>query len=370
MDDIFLYGTLCHAPLLARVLGHAPHAVPAVLPDHRVSWVDGQPFPMIASAPGDRAGGLLLQSLGPDDVARLDFYEGGFSYELKVVTVETETGPRTAKVFFPQAGTVQPGAAWSLSNWVARWGAIAMDQAEEVMARYGRQSADEIARLLPVMRARAWARQLATDSAPATLRRPREPGAVTIDLREGYEGFFRVRRFAVSHRRFDGWQSPILQREAMVSFDVALVLPYDPLTDRVLLVEQLRYGPVLRGDPAPWLLEPVAGFVEAGEDPAQAARREALEETGLDLQELLPMHAAYASPGYSTEFYHCFLALCDLEGAGGLGGAEHEHEDIRAHVVPFEQAMALLDSGEVNAAPLALMLLWLARARPGLRGLA
>ena len=112
------------------------------------------------------------------------------------------------------------------------------------------------------------------------------------------------------------------------------------------------------------MLEPVAGLVDAGEDPADTARREAREETGLELGEMIPMARGYASPGYSTEHFHCFLALCDLSGeAGGLGGLEAEQEDIRSHVLPYDAAMALLDSGEITALPLATMLLWLARWR-------
>ena len=170
------------------------------------------------------------------------------------------------------------------------------------------------------------------------------------------------------HPRFDGSPSEAVTRGAFIAYDAALVLPYDPVTDRVHLVEQMRYGPLLRGDPRPWVLEPVAGLVDAGEAPIEAARREAAEEAGLVLADIREMTQGYAAPGYSTEFYHCFLAICDLpEASGGIGGLASEHEDIRSHVLPFEAAMALLDSGEINTAPLVMMLLWLARHRPELR---
>ena len=112
----------------------------------------------------------------------------------------------------------------------------------------------------------------------------------------------------------------------------------------------------------------MAGLVDAGEAPKETARREAVEEAGLALTDLRPMMQGYASPGYSTEFFHFFLGLCDLSAAtGGLGGLPEESEDIRSHVISFDAAMALLDSGEVNQTPLAMMLLWLARYRSGLR---
>ena len=95
----------------------------------------------------------------------------------------------------------------------------------------------------------------------------------------------------------------------------------------------------------------------------ETARREAEEEAGLTLTEIVPMVRAYASPGYSSEFFHMFLALADLSGADGrLGGHPEENEDIKTHVLPLERALELVDSGEINASPLAMMLLWLYRA--------
>ena len=76
----------------------------------------------------------------------------------------------------------------------------------------------------------------------------------------------------------------------------------------------------------------------------------------------------YASPGYTTEFFHCFLGLCDLsEDDNGLAGLDEEHEDIRNHVISFDRAMELIDSGEINVGPLVMMLFWLARHREELR---
>ncbi len=366
--DLFFYGTLCHDPLLTLVLGRTVEAMPARLDGHKVSWVSGQPFPMIAEVAGAEASGVFVRGLTDDDVARLNFYEGGFAYDLRDVVVQTSDGATPAQVYFPNDPGLVAGDDWDLDAWVQTWGAVACDQAHEVMARYGRQSTQEVAPLMPFMRARAWARQLAANPAPSTLRRRPTAGDVALQFQDGgHDGFFRMRRFSVQHRRFDGTWSPTLDREAMVGFDVAMVLPYDPKTDTVLMVEQIRFGPIMRGDPGTWILEPIAGFIEAGETPQTAARREALEEAGLTLRDLRPILGAYPSPGYVSEFYHFFLAICDLSTAGGLGGAEAEHEDIRSHVVGFDDALALLDSGEINAAPLAMMLLWLARARPALR---
>jgi hypothetical protein len=76
------------------------------------------------------------------------------------------------------------------------------------------------------------------------------------------------------------------------------------------------------------------------------------------------MFAIYASPGSSTDYFHCFLGLCDLpELATYTGGLDEESEDLRLHIVPFDTAMQLIETGEVNAGPLVSMLLWLDRYR-------
>lgn len=159
-----------------------------------------------------------------------------------------------------------------------------------------------------------------------------------------------------------------MTREVFLAFDAALVLPYDPATDHVLLIEQLRFGPLWRGDPTPWMFEPIAGLVDAGEDPAETARREAIEETGLALGSLETIAKVYASPGYSTEYFHCYLSVTDLSSFHpSENGLRSEHEDIRSHVLPFDTAMGLVASGEINAGPLVMMLYWLAVNRERLR---
>jgi len=188
------------------------------------------------------------------------------------------------------------------------------------------------------------------------------------DWRQPYASFFSVEETDLTFRRFDGSLSPTVTRAAFVSGDAVTVLPYDPVRDRVLLVEQFRAGPFGRGDPQPWQLEVVAGRIDPGETPQEAARREAVEEAGLDLAELLPISACYASPGAKTEFLYCYLGLCDLpDGAAGLFGLAEEAEDIRGHLVAFDALMALVASGEIATAPVVLSIFWLALNRDRLR---
>ncbi|MEN9059900.1 NUDIX hydrolase [Ponticoccus litoralis] len=116
------------------------------------------------------------------------------------------------------------------------------------------------------------------------------------------------------------------------------------------------------------MLEPVAGVIDAGETPEEAALRETREEAQIDVRRLIPAPKGYASPGYSTEYYHGFLALAELGAERtGTGGLAEENEDIRTHVLTFDRAMALVRSGEINALPLVMLLTWLAVEREELR---
>jgi nudix-type nucleoside diphosphatase (YffH/AdpP family) len=225
----------------------------------------------------------------------------------------------------------------------------------------------------PMIESRAWAKHRATAApAPATLRHNPHPDEATIvAMRPPRGGFFRKQDFDVHHARFDGARSATLHREVFVAVDAALVLLYDPSRDMVLLVEQLRMGPLMRHDPNPWMLEPVAGIVDARETPVQAAHREALEEAGVTITHLEPISEFYASPGSSTDYFYTYIGLCDLPQTDPyFGGLADENEDIRLHPLSFDDALALADSGEIQVGPLVLMLNWLARHRDRLRAMA
>lgn len=249
--------------------------------------------------------------------------------------------------------------------------ALRIEAMAEVLRGYERGvSVAQMAARRHMILARAEARLAArTHPAPAALRSSTPREAVMQDAGEiTHDGFFLTRSYTLRAPLFDGGLSAPMVREVFVATDAALVLPYDPARDRVLLVEQFRTGPYGRGDPLPFLLEPVAGRVDGGETPEQTARRECHEEAGLALRGLEKISSHYCTPGCSTEFFHLFVGICDLpELRQGRGGLASEHEDIRTHVIGFARAMDLLRTGEANNGPLVLGLLWLERERARLR---
>lgn len=369
MPPLFLYGTLRHLPLLARIAGQTPRVMPARLAGHAVRIASGADYPLILPEPGAAADGLLCPDLTEDEIARIDFYEAGYGYTLSEVEVMTEAGPRSARVYLPPAGGPAPGAPWDLTDWIARNGALTLAAAAEAMGLSGRIGPAGLAHRFPMIRHRAWSRMLAAQERPLTLPAPPATDRVEVQQRRhGHAGFFNMDLVRLRGPRFDGSLGPAIDREVFVGVDAALVLPYDPVSDQVAVVEQLRLGPHLRGDPRPWTLEPVAGLVDAGETPEQAARRETAEETGLALSRLLQIPGGYASPGYSTDHFHCFLGLTDIpEGEAWHSGKPDENEDIRVHRLGFETAIGMTESGEISVVPLIAMLYWLARHRDGLR---
>lgn len=294
-----------------------------------------------------------------DDIAfeRLSF----FAEAIGLIATEQLSDDRAVTAFTPET----PDAP----IWQAQNAAIIDHAAQEIIGYHGRVAASDLIVRRQMILARAWARHAAQKGAPTNLRSRTLAGDVEVHNNIAtHEGYFLTRSYALRHPGFEGGMSAPLHREVFVATDAALVLPYDPVRDRVLLVEQFRMGPFGRGDPYPWVLEPVAGRVDAGEDPERTARRECLEEADLTLGALEHISSHYCTPGCSTEFFHCYLGLCDLpHTASSVGGLDTEQEDIRRHVIGFDDAMTLMRSGEVNIGPLYLMLLWLERERPRLR---
>lgn len=161
--------------------------------------------------------------------------------------------------------------------------------------------------------------------------------------------------------RFDGELSESIAREVLVTGDAAVVLPYDPIRDEVVLIEQMRPAALSRHSLDAWGLEAVAGLIGIGENPEETAMREIEEEAGLTPKGLYPIAPCYQSPGCVSQMMYLYIAHVDLsEYRAGHFGLPDEHEDIRSHVLSREKAVALLKTGEANNAPLQILLYALA----------
>ncbi|MFM8444001.1 MAG: NUDIX domain-containing protein [Methylococcus sp.] len=177
-----------------------------------------------------------------------------------------------------------------------------------------------------------------------------------------YRGFFNLTRYRLRHTLYaGGWCEPLV-RELFHRGRCVAVLPYDPETDRVILIEQFRIGAV--GDKeTPWLVEIVAGAIEPGEEPEAVARREAEEEAGCRLGELIHIGDFYTTPGGCSEKVSVFCGLLDGPIEEGVFGLSEEGEDIRAMALSADEALAWLAAGLIDSAIPALALQWLALNR-------
>ncbi|MGB2538658.1 ADP-ribose diphosphatase [Hafnia paralvei] len=190
---------------------------------------------------------------------------------------------------------------------------------------------------------------------------------VEIIARESlYRGFFSLERYRFRHRLFDGSMSGEVVREVFERGHAAVLLPYDPVRDEVVLVEQIRI-PALDSSQTPWLLEMVAGMIEPGETVEDVARREAQEEAGIHVQRCKPVLSYLASPGGTSERLSIMVGEIDAEKASGIHGLPEEHEDIRVHVVSRDQAYRWVEEGVIDNAASVIALQWLALHHESLR---
>jgi ADP-ribose pyrophosphatase len=196
---------------------------------------------------------------------------------------------------------------------------------------------------------------------------PASPRVRVLTRKRLHDGFYQFDLLSLEHERFDGgWTGP-LRRELLVQRSAVAVLPYDPVADRVVLVEQFRAG-CIDGPGEPWLIEVVAGLKEAGETPETVAAREIHEETGLTATGRMEFVCRYrASPGGTSEQVDVYVAEIAAPAEGGLFGAADEDEDIRTHLVAADEVFAMARDGRITAANSIIPILWLELNRERLR---
>lgn len=173
-----------------------------------------------------------------------------------------------------------------------------------------------------------------------------------------YQGFLSLERLELKFQRFDGAWSEMITREIAKTNDFAGILLYDPLLNQLIFIEQFRCA-MMRDDLHPWAIEIVAGILDSGQTPAQVAEREAEEEAGLKLQAIEPICNYWVNIGSSPAIAHLFIGKVDASLAGGVFGLACEHEDIKSHVIDYQQACDWLATGKLNNSPSIIAMQWL-----------
>ena len=187
-----------------------------------------------------------------------------------------------------------------------------------------------------------------------------------LGVETGYEGFLKMNSYRLKHDLFAGGESRVLVRERVESYRAASVLLFDPLRDKVVLIEQFRIGAMDHPDGA-WVLEVIGGIIDENESPEEVAFRESIEEAGCPIQELVPVCEFMVAPGTSTERIYLFCGRVDASQAAGIHGIDEEGEDIRVEVLDAEKAIGELYGGRINSTSSIIAMQWFAMNRERLR---
>jgi ADP-ribose pyrophosphatase len=186
-----------------------------------------------------------------------------------------------------------------------------------------------------------------------------------------FSGLSTLRLVRFRHRRFNtNWSAPITW-ELWQRGQAAAVLPYDPVTDRVVMIDQFRLPALAAGLP-PIMREIPAGMAEPGEDAETTIRRELIEEAGIPARRMHRIGAYLLSAGASDEVVTIFAGEVDAPAEAnanppGIGAGRDTNEDIRVHVLPATDAIDQALSGNLPNSVATIALLWLAARRDWLR---
>lgn len=354
---LFLAGSLSNPEILLLLAGDAKLS-PASLHGFR----QDVSVPYIQQDQQSVLQGQILQSADTAALDRLDYYCAVFRAEPTQVEVTLNDGAVMRVLAYvseqDMAGFDQPVMAQADAVWAR--------MADEIMANYNRLPPNYVAARLSGIFRRATS-YVATQLLPADPDRDMSRDVVIQTRQQPYLNFFTVEENDMQFRRYDGQLSGVVNRGAWHVGQVVAVLPYDPVRDCVLLIEQFRAAVYMSGNAAPWVWQPIAGLIDPGDTPASAAHREAAEEAGLVLSRLEDAGQAYSSPGSSTEFVHMFVGIADLAETQEIGGLAEEDEDILSRVLSFDELMQAVDSNQFRDLPLLCLAQWLARHRDRLR---
>lgn len=370
MKPLFFYGSLRDETLVEIVIGRPlrdGELTLAWVPGYRALRHRDEAYPVLAPEDGGRTEGVLLSPPSDDELHRLTFFEEA-EYGLEPITVEGPDGPVEAVYFRGTAKIEATAGPWDFEVWRRNDRDVAIEAARELMDQYGRFPVERIDEIWPgiMIRARQRARAKAEVPRLGGLRTDFGPDDVEItSVDRPHTSFLTVEEISLRHRRFGGgWVGPV-DRSVVLWGDAVTVLPWDPATDRVMLIEQFRPGSAARGDRNPWCIEAIAGRIDKDEEAEAVARREAEEEGGVRLGRIERIADYYPTSGLAAEHLTSFIGEADLSGADGrITGLDDEHEDIRTIVLSLDEALAELDTaGVINTSPAVISLLWLARHR-------
>ncbi len=152
----------------------------------------------------------------------------------------------------------------------------------------------------------------------------------------------------------DSWITQ--KREVYDRGNGAAILLYNPTQKTVILTRQFRLPTYLNGNETGMMIEACAGLLDE-DHPEQCIIRETEEETGYRVTKVKKIMEAYVSPGAVTEILYLFVGEYDqsMKVSEG-GGLDHEQENIQVLEMPFDEAYAMIETGELKDAKTIMLL--------------
>ena len=174
-----------------------------------------------------------------------------------------------------------------------------------------------------------------------------------------FKGFVQVEKVSLRHRLFNQTEyTSAIQRELIRRKEAAGVLIYNDQQQKFALIEQFRVG-AIDDEISPWQLEIIAGVLDGDESPESCIRRESIEESGCELNQIKHLFSFYPSAGACDEIFHLYVAQAALPAEGGVFGMPDEGENIQLHIIDYSDLSLLLKSNRLRNAPVIMALQWL-----------
>lgn len=168
------------------------------------------------------------------------------------------------------------------------------------------------------------------------------------------DDWYSLKKYTVDYQRADGSHQTYC-REVYNKGDGVTVFLFNRTHQSIILTRQFRLPLMIQGESG-LLIETAAGLLE-GEDPITRIRAEIEEETGYRIEQVQKIFDAWMSPGAVTEKLHFFTAEYSHHDRVHSGGGLHEEgEDIEVLELPFQQALTMLQRGEINDAKTIMLL--------------
>ena len=161
-----------------------------------------------------------------------------------------------------------------------------------------------------------------------------------------YNGFFKMNEVTLKYKKYDGSWTNKIKRELFGGAKVSAVLPYDPIKNEIVLIQQFRPGTISKNDNN-YLDEIVAGIIDPGETPEETAIRECYEETGCKIKKLTPIQGYFPAPGSSESYYYLYLGEIKTISETRIMGLESENEDIFVKSYKIDEVRSKMNDGKI-----------------------